>query len=113
MDGVSAHCGLRGDSLGHQQIVGRRDFDVRRLAVDETDRQTRKLDERRFIGRHDTLTPANFERAPQDVALKGLRRLRQVNALARQRLGDETRIMRFPPGELDRIARLDRGHGGA
>ena len=73
--------GLRCDRFGDRQVVGGRYLDVRCFAIDETDRQACQFDERGLIGGVDAFARADFERAAQHVALKRLRRLREVNAL--------------------------------
>ena len=74
--------------FGHGQVLGRRDLDVRRLALDEPHRVAGALGERRLVGRVD----AALRRAPARraaLAPKRLGRLREVDRLARQRFDDE------------------------
>ena len=69
------------------EVVGGRDLHVLRVALDDVHGVPGLLRQRRFVGRLDAAT-AERDRVPQDVAPERLRRLRQVDRLARQRLDD-------------------------
>src|SRR6185369_1473181 len=72
------------DRVGQIEILRRRDFDVRRLALHQLNAMAGSLDQRRFIGR---IFSSN-QRVTQNPLSKSLRRLREEDTLAAQRLQD-------------------------
>ena len=73
------------------EIVRRRDLHVARVAVDDVDLVAGALGQRRFVGRLDAGSRAAAIAARQHVAAEALRRLREVDRLARDGLGDPRR----------------------
>ena len=74
------------DRLRHRQILGRRDLDVRRLAVDEAHGLAARARPARPRRSRRRRRAPSVERGLQHVAPERLRRLREKNRLARQRL---------------------------
>ena len=93
------------DRFGHGQVLRRRDLDVRLLAVDEPDRMAGALGQRRLVGRVLPLL-GQRQRVAQHATPERLRRLRQVDPLARQCLAARNAIRQI--AVLDRVARRDR-----
>jgi hypothetical protein len=91
--------------LGGRQILWRRNLQVPRIALDQTDLVPGVLCEHGFVGR----IQVERECVAQDWYAKRLWRLRQVDPVARQRLGNVAGAV----GPLDGIARRNGGYGGA
>ena len=94
-----------GNRLGHHQIVRRRDLDVRRLALDQADGVAGALGQGRLVGRLDAGVRRSASAVAQHVAPERLRRLREVDRFARQRLGDVSSGRLRPPPTADGFSR--------
>ena len=70
------------------EIVGRRDLDVRRIALDDVHGEPRALDQHGFVGDRG-VAAARASACVEHVAAERLRRLRQENRLARQRRAND------------------------
>ena len=120
----SAPPGAR-DGFRNHQILGRRDLDIRRLALDQPDAMSGPLGERRFVGGID----AQREGFAQHLTAECLRCLREKDRLTRERLCHHHLAIRHAAGgqwcaslvasvpenelgALDRIARGHRRQGG-
>ncbi len=110
MQVVSISYAQRGDSgrepgkvFGHREITRRRDFEVSRITVHDPDRMAGLLDEHGFVGGVST----HPHGVPQDRGAERLRRLREIDALARQRGRDRPGRV----GLLDRVVRANGGNG--
>src|SRR5262245_19672896 len=74
------------DRLRHREIVGRRDLDVRRLALDDMDAVAGALGESGLVGSGNRVALAERERDLQDVTPERLWRLGEIDDLAWNRL---------------------------
>jgi hypothetical protein len=105
--------------LGDDQIVWRRDLDVCGLAFDQSDRVTGAFRERGLVGRFRTGLPQS-ERLAKHFAPERLRRLREIDRVAGERLGDNQHSSAFdrlpagltgaPGGKRAPLHGVARGH---
>ena len=75
-------------SLGHLEIIRRRDLQVARIAVDEVHVMTGLLGEHRLV-RHIPRRRREQERVAQHADSKGLRRLREEDLVSRKRIAND------------------------
>lgn len=94
-----------GDRFREHEIRAGRDLQIRRLAFDNADDVTGPLGERRFIGGVNRLR----EGIAEDIAPERLRRLRQVDRLARDRLADVVSGFSRPSTMFRAALRLSKG----
>ena len=91
------------EALGRREVVGGRDLQVARIAVDEVHAMSGTLGEHGFIGRIGGATCLR-QRVAKHIDAKRLRRLREEDLVARNRLDDEA----LGIASLDRVGRRQR-----
>jgi len=65
-----------GEEIGEPQVLGGRDFEIQRGAIDDRDARTETFDQVGVIGGDDPIECGALVRAYEQIAAKGLRSLR-------------------------------------